>query len=171
MKHSIIAFAVVSALLVPGLANGASAPMSVGAGPNGYDWFIGTWSCKNTMAASKLGALPSTSLTATKLKDGSIILHTASPNGDVTVYYAYIPSSKTWFSPFVDSGGNYGYESTQQSGKTIRWTGTFYLTNGSTTAIRDTFTTFGTAKQYDLSEARVGGAWTVVAKTTCTKSP
>ena len=56
------------------------------------------------------------------------------------------------------------------AGKTIVWTGTFYLINGSTTPIRDTYTTLGTGKQYDLSEAKVGGSWKVVAKTTCTKS-
>jgi hypothetical protein len=122
------------------------------------------------MQPSKLGALSSTSLTATKLKDGSVALHTSSPNGDVTVYYAYVRSSKTWYSPFVDSGGNYGYESTQQSGKTILWMGTFYLTNGSSTPIRDTYTMLSMSKQYDLSEAKVGGAWKVVAKTTCTRS-
>jgi hypothetical protein len=70
----------------------------------------------------------------------------------------------------VDSTGNYGSESTQQSGKTIRWTGTFYLTNGSITPIRDTYTMLSTGKQYDMSEAKVSGAWKVVAKTTCTKS-
>jgi hypothetical protein len=173
VKPSIIVFAAFSMLFAPALAQAASAPMSysaIGAGPSGYDWLIGTWSCKNSMQPSKLGALPVTSLTATKVKDGSIALHTSSPNGDVTVYYAYVPGTKTWYSPFVDSGGNYGYESTQQSGKTTLWTGAFYLTNGTMTPIRDTFTMLGMAKQYDLSEAKVAGAWKVVAKTTCTKS-
>ncbi|MBV9718079.1 MAG: hypothetical protein JOZ77_02085 [Candidatus Eremiobacteraeota bacterium] len=171
MKQLLVVITALCASFIPALADGASGAMSVGAGPNGYDWLIGTWSCRNTLAASKLGALPSTSLTVTRVKDGSgLVVHTTSPNGDVTVYYAYVPSTKTWFSPFVDSGGNYGYESTQQSGRTIRWTGTFYLTNGSATPIRDTFTMLGMAKQYDLSEASVHGAWTTVAKTTCTKS-
>lgn len=173
MQRYLIAFAAISVLLSPMLARGASGPMSpstVGAGANGYDWLVGTWSCTNTMEPSKLGALSQTTLTATKLKDGSIALHTTSPNGDVTVYYAYISNTKSWYSPFVDSTGNYGYESTQQSGKTIRWTGTFYLTNSSMTTIRDTFTMLSMSKQYDLSEAKVGGAWKVVAKTTCTKS-
>jgi hypothetical protein len=172
MKRLIIAFATALSVLFSSAA-AESAPMSssvVGAGPSGYDWLVGTWSCTNSMQPSKLGALPSTTLTATKLKDGSIALHTASPNGDVTVYYAYVPSTKTWYSPFVDSGGNYGYESTQQSGKTILWTGTFRLTNGSVTPIRDTYTMLGTSKQYDLSEAQVGGLWKTVAKTTCTRS-
>jgi hypothetical protein len=173
MKPWIIVFAAVSMVLSRAVTQAAPAPMSfsaVGAGPNGYDWLVGTWSCKNSMQPSKLGALASTSLTATKMKDGSIALHTASPNGDVTVYYAYISSSKSWYSPFADSGGNYGYESTQGSGKTILWTGTFYLTNGSVTPIRDTFTMLGMTKQYDRSEAKVGGVWKIVAKTTCTKS-
>jgi hypothetical protein len=74
----------------------------VGAGPSGYDWLVGTWSCTNSMQPSKLG--------------------------------------------------------------------TFLLTNGSVTPIRDTYTMLGTTKQYDLSEAQVGGAWKTVAKTTCTRS-
>ena len=173
MKRSILAIAALSVLLAPAVAPAATGPMSssaVGAGPNGYDWLVGTWSCKNTMEPSKLGALSSSSVTATKGKDGSIALHTTSPNGDVTVYYAYIPGTKSWYSPFVDSGGNYGYESTQQTGKSILWTGTFYLTNGSTTPIRDTYTMLSMSKQYDFSEAKVGDAWKVVAKTTCTKT-
>lgn len=174
MKRWSLAFAAAfSVLLGSALAQAASAPMSssaVGAGPNGYDWLVGTWSCKNSMQPSKLGALSSTSLTASKLKDGSITLHTSSPNGDVTVYYAYVPGTRSWYSPFVDSGGNYGYESTQQTGKTVLWTGTFYLTNGSSTPIRDTYTMLGMTKQYDLSEAKVGGSWKTVAKTTCTRS-
>lgn len=173
MKRSIIAIAALTVLMAPAVVLAAMGSMSssaVGAGPNGYDWLVGAWSCKNTMEPSKLGALTSSSITATKGKDGSIALHTTSPNGDVTVYYAYVPSTKSWYSPFVDSGGNYGYESTQQTGKSILWTGTFYLTNGSTTPIRDTYTMLSMSKQYDLSEAKVGGAWKVVAKTTCTKS-
>ncbi len=170
MKRLIIAFATAFSVLLSSAAV-ESAPMSsVGAGPSGYDWLVGTWSCTNSMQPSKLGALSSTTLTSMKLKDGSIAMHTASPNGEVTVYYAYVPSTKTWYSPFVDSGGNYGYESTQQSGKTILWTGTFHLTNGSATPIHDTFTMLSMTKQYDLSEAEVGGAWKTVAKTTCTRS-
>src|SRR5579863_3273269 len=109
MKRSIFGFAAaLSALFCFAAVQAPAAPIAssaVGAGPNGYDWLVGTWSCKNSMQPSKLGALSSTSLTATKLKDGSIGLHTSSPNGDVTVYYAYVPSSKTWFTPFADSGG------------------------------------------------------------------
>ena len=166
----ILAFA---AAIFPAVAVGASNAMSmsaVGAGPAGYDYLVGTWSCKNTMAASKLGALPSSSLTATKLKDGSILIRTASPNGDVTAYNTYLPSSKTWFSPYADSGGYYGYESTQQSGKSIRWTGIFYSPSGGATPICDTYTMLAMTKQYDLSEAKVGGSWKVTARTTCTKS-
>jgi hypothetical protein len=173
MKRSIIAFAGALSVLFSSASTAATAaPMSfsaVGAGPTGYDWLVGTWSCKNSMQPSKLGALSSASVTAAKLRDGSIALHTSSPNGDVTVYYAYVPSTKMWYSPFVDSGGNYGYESTQQSGKAVLWVGTFYLTNGSTTAIRDTYTMLGMSKYYDLSEAKAGGTWKTVAKTTCTK--
>jgi hypothetical protein len=175
MKRLIVAFAACAAVLAPCLVAPAlgDTPMSmsaVGAGPHGYDFLAGTWSCANPMQPSELGALASTSLTATKVKDGGIMIRTASPNGDVTTYYAYSPKTKTWYTPFADSGGKFGTEATQETGKTIRWVWTFYATNGAATPIRDTFTTLSMTKQYDVSEAKVGGGWKVTAKTTCTKS-
>jgi hypothetical protein len=173
-RVGIIALAALSAALWPVLAvraQGTVMSMSaVGAGANGYDFMVGDWSCINTMAPSKLGALQSAKSSITKLNEGSLAIHTMSPNGDVTAYNAYVPKTKTWWAPFADAGGNYGYESTQQSGKTIRWVGAFYTTDGATTPIRDTFTMLSMTKQYDLSEARVAGMWKTVAKTTCTKS-
>ena len=171
MKTSTIAIAAFAAVIAPIFALAADTSMpAVGAGPNGYDWFAGTWTCTNTMAPSKLGALPSTTLTATKLKDGSIFFHTTSPNGDVTFYYTYLPKTNEWFSPFSDSGGYYGYESTRQSGKTIHFTGMFYEPSGAVVPIRDTFTMITMRKQLDVSEAKAGGAWKTTARTTCTKS-
>src|SRR5579871_1040703 len=175
VKHSIVALAACAAILAPSFAGPVSADMamsmsSVGAGPHGYDYMVGTWNCTNTMHPSELGALASTTITATKLKDGNILIRTASPNGDVTSYNAYVAKTKTWYSPFADSGGKYGTESTQETGKTIHWLGTFYDTDGTATPIRDTFTMLSMTKQVDLSEAKAGGAWKVVAKTTCTKS-
>ena len=174
MKRLIIAIAACAAALAPSLAGPAwgDTPMSVsavGAGPHGYDYMVGKWSCTNPMAASELGALASTTITAAKVKDGNIIIRTASPNGDVTAYNAYVPKTKTWTAPFADSGGKYGSESTQQTGKTIQWVGTFYDTDGTATPIRDTFTMLSMTKQVDVGEAKMGGAWKVTAKTTCTK--
>lgn len=172
MNRLITALAICLAALSPGFALGqmSSSMSSVGAGPSGYDYLVGNWSCNNTMTPSKLGALQSSTFSATKTKDGNIAIRSSSPNGDVSAYNSYAPKTKMWYSPFADSGGNYGYESTQQSGKTIVWTGTFYQTDGSATPIRDTFTMLSITKSYDLSEAKVSGAWKAVAKTTCTKS-
>ncbi len=175
MKRLIFAFSACAMVIAPGLTGPALAdmPMSistVGAGAHGYDWEVGTWSCTNPMHPSELGALASTTITATKLKDGSIMIRTASPNGDVTSYDTYLPKTKTWYAPYADSGGKYGTETTQETGKTIHWVGTFYDTDGTVTPIRDTFTMLSMAKQVDLSEAKVGGGWKVMAKTTCVKS-
>jgi hypothetical protein len=165
----VLAAAIAASLCTPSVR--ASESLSaVGAGPSGYDWLAGTWSCNNSMAPSTLGALQSSKMTASKLKDGSIVIHSASPNGDVSAYYAYARKSNSWYSPFADSGGYYGSESTRGTGKTIRWTGVFYSPSGLATPIRDTYTMIGMTKQYDLSEAKVGGAWKVTAKTTCSKS-
>lgn len=171
MKRSTIAVAVFAAAIFPVFAYASNMSMSaVGAGPNGYGWLLGTWSCINTMAASPLGSLPSSNFTATKLSDGNIYIHAMSPNGDVSAYYAYAPKTKTWNSPFADSGGYYGNESSQQSGKTIVFSGMFYMGSGSAVPIRDTYTMLSMRKYYDLSEAKTGGAWKATAKTTCTKS-
>jgi hypothetical protein len=175
MKRLTIVVAACATVLAPSLARPAlaDAPMSmssVGAGPHGYDFMVGMWSCTNTMQPSELGALTSVTSTSTKLKDGNIMIKTASPNGDVTAYNVYVAKTKTWYAPFADSGGKYGTESTQQTGKTIRWVGTFYDTDGTATPIRDTFTMLSMTKQLDVGEAKIGGAWKVTARTTCTKS-
>lgn len=175
MKRFIVALVVCAAVFAPNVSRPAQAdmPMSisaVGAGPHGYDWLVGTWSCSNPMHASELGALASTTLTATKVKDGSILIRTASPNGDVTSYDAYLAKAKTWYAPYADSGGKYGTETTQGTGKVIHWVGSFYDTDGTMTPIRDTFTMLSMTKQLDVSEAKIGGAWKVTAKTTCVKS-
>lgn len=175
MKRLLIAFVAGAAVLAPTLAGTALAdtPASmsaVGAGPHGYDYMVGTWSCTNPMQPTALGALASTTLTATKLQDGNIMIRTASPNGDVTSYSAYLAKTKTWYAPFADSGGKYGSEATQGSGKTIRWVGTFYDADGTMTPIRDTFTMLSMTKQVDVGEAKVAGVWKVTAKTTCAKS-
>lgn len=163
------AAAIVPTLAGPALADTSMSESAVGAGPHGYDYMVGTWSCTNPMHPSELGALASTTITATKLKDGSIMIRTASPNGDVTAYNTYLAKTKTWYSPFADSGGKYGTEATQETGKTIRWIGTFYDTDGTATPIRDTYTMLSLTKQVDLSEAKVGGVWKATAKTTCAK--
>lgn len=175
MKRLIVSLAACAAVLAPSLARLALAdtPMSVsavGVGPHGYDWMVGTWSCTNPMHPSELGALASTTITATKVKDGNIMIRTASPNGDVTSYSTYIAKTKTWYAPYADSGGKYGTETTQETGKIIHWIGTFYDIDGTMTPIRDTFTMLSMSKQVDVSEAKAGGVWKVTAKTTCTKS-
>ena len=175
MKRLVVALTACTAVLAPSLAGPAlgATPMSisaVGAGPHGYDFMVGTWSCTNPMQPSELGSLASTTLTVTKVKDGNIMIRTASPNGDVTSYNAYLAKTKTWYAPFADSGGKYGTETTQGTGKTIRWLGTFYDADGTMRPIRDTFTMLSMTKQVDLSEAKVGGVWKATAKTTCTKS-
>jgi len=175
MKRLVVALIAYAAVLAPSLVGNAlgDTPMSVsavGAGPHGYDYMVGTWSCTNAMHPSELGALASTTFTATKLKDGNIMIRTASPNGDVTSYSTYLAKTNTWYAPYADSGGKYGTETTQGTGKTIHWGGSFYDTDRTMTPIRDTFTMLSMTKQVDLSEAKVGGVWKVTAKTTCTKS-
>jgi hypothetical protein len=172
MKRLPIVLTACAAVLAPGLAL-ANTPMpvsAVGIGPHGYDYLVGSWSCSNPMHPSELGALATSTQTAVKVKDGNIMIRTASPNGDVTSYNTYLAKTKTWYGPFADSGGKYGTESTQGTGKTIVWVGTFYDTDGTATPIRDTYTMLSMTKQIDLSEAKVGGAWKVTAKTTCTKA-
>ena len=174
MKRFLTAVTAYGVVLGLGLAAAAladaAATTSVGIGPRGYDYMIGTWSCSNPMQPSALGALTSTTLVATKVRDGNIMIRTASPNGDVTSYNTYIAKTKMWYGPFADSGGKYGTETTQGTGKRIVWVGTFYDIDGTATPIRDTYTMLSMTKQVDVSEAKVGGAWKVTAKATCSKA-
>lgn len=147
----------------------AQTSASFGAGPDGWDYLAGTWSCVNSMAPSAMGAPAKQMMTVSKVS-GAIFLHSTSKTLDFASYDVYDPQKKMWVSPYSGSDGSYGSESTTQSGKTVVWTGsTYFPTVGKMVPTRDTYTNEAT-KYVDVGETQIGGTWKAVYRLTCTKS-
>ena len=111
MKRFLLAVASGILLAAPCVARAAMTPMAsstYGAGPHGYDWAIGTWSCRNAMP-SPMGGPAKQMLTVTRA-NGVLMYHDIGTNFDQTWYNVYVPGTKSWTSPFVVSDGTYGTE-------------------------------------------------------------
>lgn len=140
-----------------------------GAGPHGYDWAIGTWSCTNSMP-SPMGGPSNTTLKVTRTNGGAMFYRSTGQNFDNSWYNVYMPMTKTWVSPFIIADGSYGTESTTQTGKKIVWTGLASDAGSSKTEqIRDTLMISG-AKYTDLGEVQSVGTWKTQYNVTCTKA-
>ena len=147
----------------------AQTSATFGAGPKGYDYMIGTWSCVNSMPQSAMGLPAQETLTVSK-SDGGLLFHSTAKNLDVSSYNVYVAKKKMWMSPFAVSDGTYGSESTAQTGKTVVWTGSLYDPgSGKTLPTRDTFTNEAT-KYVDLGENQIAGTWKAEYRLTCTKT-
>ena len=158
------------ALSFPAPALSAFSPSMVGIGPHGYDWLIGTWTCKNAMP-SAMGGPATTTLTVARSVNGSLSIHSGGDGFDTLGYVALAAKTKTWWNPTALADGDNSNESSQQTGKKTLWTGTFYdAESGKTMQIRDTYTVSSGSSFKDLSEAQVGGTWKTQANTTCMKS-
>jgi hypothetical protein len=145
----------------------ALAAATYGAGPHGYDWAIGTWSCTNGVP-SPVGGPSKQTLVVSRANGGAILYHATGENFDNTWYNIYVPSTKSWVSPFIISNGSYGNESTMGSGTKIVWTGTAYNSSGKMMHIRDT-NTIAPTKYSDLGEYESSGGWKTQYSVSCTK--
>lgn len=158
------------AILAPSVAH--SQMMSddaYGAGPHGYDWMVGTWSCTNPNPSKTSGPAHQTQ-TVTKANGGAILFHITGANMDYSNYDVYVASKKMWVSPVSGADGTYGNESTSDTGKRIVWVGsTFFPDSGKTMPTRDTFANSAN-KFTDLGETNSGGVWKTAYKITCTKT-
>ncbi len=135
-----------------------------GAGPNGFDWAVGTWACRST------SHITSATLKVTRTSDGSLFYRSSGKGFDNSWYAVYFPKRRTWVAPFIVSDGSYGTESTTQTGKKIVWTGTGYFADsGKTLPIRDTNVN-GPNTYADLGEVRSNGAWKTEYSVSCTKT-
>lgn len=171
MNRLVALFALAALAIFPSIARAsAMAPSTVGVGPHGYDWLIGTWSCKNSMP-SPMGGPAATTLRVSRATNGSLAVHVNGTNFDAVGYVTYAPKTKTWWNPSAISTGDSSTESSQQTGQKTVWTGPFYnAASGKTVPIRDTYTLESPTVYHDLSEAQLGGTWKTVGNITCTKS-
>lgn len=168
MRRLLWSVAAVVVVIIPSMARSQTSA-TFGAGPNGYDYMIGTWSCVNSMPASAMG-LPAQESLAISKSGGGLLFHTTAKNLDVSSYNVYVVRKKMWVSPFAVSDGTYGSESTAQTGKKIVWTGSLYDPgSGKTLPTRDTYTNEAT-KYVDLGENQIGGIWKAEYRLTCTKA-
>jgi hypothetical protein len=170
MNRFLCAILAIMSVVAPSAARPQTMSSSMyGAGPHGYDWAIGTWSCTNTMP-SQMGGPTQTTLTVSKANGGAIFYRSTGANFDNVWYNVYVPAKKSWTSPFILADGSYGTESTSQTGKKIVWVGTAYFSDsGKTMPIRDT-NSIGPNKYTDLGEVRSGGAWKMQYDVSCTKT-
>jgi hypothetical protein len=172
MKRSIV-FAFVAALAIAPCASPAQSAMSasmLGVGPHGWDFYLGTWSCTNSVPSPTGGPATSTA-TITKNNAGAgLFFRATAQDFDESGYVAYSAKTKTWFNPASFGDGSYSYESTKQTGRKTVWAGTYFnAASGSTTQIRDTYT-LSTGKYTDVTEMKTGVGWKMAANLTCTKS-
>jgi len=167
--RSLFSLIAVTALMILASLARSQASATFGAGPNGYDYMIGTWSCVNGMPTSDMGLPPKMTIAISK-SGGALLFHYTGGNYDISSYNVYDAKRKMWLGPFSTSGGIYGSESTTQTGKTIVWTGTLHdPDSGKTMPTRDTFTNEAT-KYVDLGENQVNGTWKAEYRMTCTKT-
>lgn len=167
MKRFLLSFVLTAFVLVPcAVRSQTMNPSTIGVGPNGFDWAVGTWSCTNSMP-SAMGGPSSQTLTITKTNNGALMYHATGANFDNTWYNVYMPKSKSWVSPFILADGS--YESTSQTGAKIVWTGTASDATGKTMQVRDT-NVFAGSKYTDLGEFQSGGTWKPQYNVSCTKS-
>jgi hypothetical protein len=66
-------------LLAPAVTWAEPSSGAYGAGPNGYDWQIGTWSCTNPTPSAISGPAKQTQ-TVTKISSGALLFHTIGAN-------------------------------------------------------------------------------------------
>jgi hypothetical protein len=166
MKNRLVV--IVAALFAMAAGVGQSVAATMGVGPHGWDFLIGTWACKNSMP-SAMGGPATTSVVIGRSINGALSVRVTGTGFDAVGYVVYAPKTKTWWNPSVVANGGYGTESTQQTGAKTVWSGPFVdPASGKTTQVRDTYT-FTSTTYTDLYQVQVGGTWKTEGDSTCTK--
>ncbi len=170
MSKLLSLFGLAMVALSPTVAVSATMPVSqVGAGPHGYDFMIGTWSCTNAVP-SRIGGPATARFTISRSANGTLFVRSSAANYDAASYVVYSPATKTWWSPTAYGDGSYNIESTRQTGAKTVWTGTLFdPASGKSSPIRDTYTFPNATTQTDITQVQAGGTWKTEANSTCTK--
>jgi hypothetical protein len=156
----------------PCMAPAQSSGPASGVGPHGWDYYIGTWTCTNTLPPSaQSGPATVTVKIAASPNAGTPLFFRATAAGfDESGFVSYSSKTKSWSNPASYADGSYSFESTTQTGKKTTWTGTYYnAASGTATHLRDTYT-LNPGSYTDLTQMNTGGGWKTTANSTCTKS-
>ena len=166
---TVLALAVVSLGPIAGLSK--SMPLSMaGVGPHGYDFMIGTWSCKNAVPTHLSGPAIS-KFTVSRSVYNALFVRASGASYDTSLYVVYSSRTKTWWSPQAYADGSYQVESTRQTGAKTVWIGTLFdASSGQTRPIRDIYTFTNPTTQLDVTQVQIGGTWRTENNSTCTKS-
>ena len=157
--------------LVPCAALPAQAPLTMGHGPHGYDFLIGTWNCRNDSPSAVGGPAQITfSYKRNASGNGGLSVVASAQNFDIAGYLAYVGKTKTWYAPIAYADGSYTNESATASGNRVRWEGPYFdASTGKTTQVSDTFTLPSLKKYTDLGQTKMNGMWKKTYMMVCTK--
>jgi hypothetical protein len=162
--------ALVMAPCVAPAQSSMSGPAS-GVGPHGWDYYIGTWTCTNTMPPSAQSGPATVTVKISASNAGApLFVRATGPSFDESGYVSYSSKTKTWSNPSAYDDGSYSLESTTQTGKKTTWSGTYYnAASGTSTRLRDTYN-LSPGHYTDLTQMDTGSGWKTTASSTCTKS-
>lgn len=147
----------------------AMIPASSGSGAHGYDWLVGTWSCKNDQPTT-IGGPANQTDTFAHANGGGLFARVTWSGSERSGYFGYLPSSKTWFQQISYPNGDYYRESTTQMGATTVWQGPFTVAaTRATMQVRDTYTVLSATEFKDVRQYQASGVWKTGYSGTCTK--
>lgn len=172
--RKLLPLAMLAALAIaPGavMAQPAMSASTLGIGPHGWDYYIGSWSCTNSVP-SAMGGPASQALVISRGNAGTALYFRVTAQGfDGSGYVAYSAKTNTWSNPVAYADGSYSYESTSQTGKKTVWAGSYFnATSGATTQIRDTYDLLSASSYTDVTQIKSGAVWKTTYKGSCTKS-
>ncbi len=150
-------------------AQSAMSTAMLGVGPHGWDYYIGTWSCINSMPSAMTGPATQTLVISRSNAPAALFFRVSGQGYDQSGYVAYVATTKTWLNPASYANGSYSFESTTQTGRKTVWTGTMFdAASGKTLQIRDTYT-LSPRSYTDVTQYKSGGTWKTSFNGTCTR--
>jgi hypothetical protein len=168
MKRFVLFSAFAALVAAPSVAPAQSS--GYGVGPHGWDYYIGSWTCTNTMASNVSGPATVTLKISTSNAGAPLFFRATGPNFDESGYVAYSAKTKVWSNPVAYADGSYSFESTTQTGKKTTWAGSYFnAASGTTVQEQDTYT-LSSGKYTDLNQTKIGGVWKTTGNSICTKS-
>lgn len=173
MKKLLWFITVAALVAAPCAARAQSTMMSssmLGVGPHGWDYYVGTWTCSNSVPSAMSGPASQT-LTVSRSHAGGLFFRVTAKSFDESGYVTYAMNTKTWWNPASYYDGSYSLETSTDTGKKNVWTGTYFnAASGKTMPIRDTYTMLSPTNYTDMTQLKSGAVWKTSYNGNCTKS-